>query len=172
MVAFPLSPARPWTAFDRREDLMSDRDGTAENPIRRKTTGTRALNIALWALQIVLALQFASAGYLKLSGDHAMVALFATIGAGQWFRYVVGSVEVAGAIGLLIPVLRGVAALGLTILMVGASATQVLIVGSNQWLPITVLVLCVLVAWGRWSQTRALAARLSRRALTHREPGV
>jgi putative oxidoreductase len=28
-----------------------------------------------------------------------MVEMFATIGIGQWFRYVVGALEIAGAVG-------------------------------------------------------------------------
>jgi putative oxidoreductase len=32
-------------------------------------------------------------------GDPAMVEMFATIGIGQWFRYVVGALEIAGAVG-------------------------------------------------------------------------
>jgi len=56
----------------------------------------RALSIVLWVLQILLALQFAMAGLAKVFGDPAMVEMFATIGIGQWFRYVVGALEVDG----------------------------------------------------------------------------
>ncbi len=48
------------------------------------------MNVALWALQILLALVFAMAGLAKVFDDPAMVEMFATIGVGQWFRYVVG----------------------------------------------------------------------------------
>ena len=41
-------------------------------------------------------------GFFKLSGDPRMVGLFDAIGVGQWFRYVTGSLEVLGAILLLI----------------------------------------------------------------------
>ena len=41
-------------------------------------------NFALWALQAVLALMFAMAGFAKVGGDAAMVEMFATIGIGQW----------------------------------------------------------------------------------------
>jgi uncharacterized membrane protein len=47
--------------------------------------------------------------------------MFATIGIGQWFRYVVGALELAGAVGVLIPRLSGLAALGLIGLMAGAT---------------------------------------------------
>ncbi len=42
-------------------------------------------------------------GFTKLAGNEQMVALFEAIGVGQWFRYLTGSLEVAGAILLVIP---------------------------------------------------------------------
>ena len=59
--------------------------------------------IALWVVQIALAGMFLLAGGLKLLGAPAMVALFNTIGIGQWFRYVTGFIEVGSAIALLVP---------------------------------------------------------------------
>lgn len=60
---------------------------------------------------------FAGGGPLKLSGDPAMIDLFAAVGVGQWFRYAVGTAEIAGAVGLLIPRLSRLTALGLAGLM-------------------------------------------------------
>ena len=69
---------------------MSD-SGTARQAHGTHAAGRgRALTIALWVLQVILALQFVMAGLAKLFGDPAMVEMFATIGIGQWFRYVVG----------------------------------------------------------------------------------
>jgi putative oxidoreductase len=90
-------------------------------------TRRRALTITLWVLQVLVAFQFAAGGYLKLSGAPEMVDMFATIGAGQWFRVMVGALEIAGAIGLLIPRIAGLAALGLVALMVGATITNLFI---------------------------------------------
>jgi uncharacterized membrane protein YphA (DoxX/SURF4 family) len=58
-----------------------------------------------------------------------MVTLFADIGAGQWLRHVVGALELAGAIGLLVPAVAGAAATGLTALMTGALLTRVAVLG-------------------------------------------
>src|SRR6266700_2900254 len=124
------------------------------------TTRGRALNVTLWAVQALLALLFATAAIPKLIAAPMAVAMFATIGVGQWFRYVVGVAELAGAIGLLVPRLAGLAALGLVLDMVGATAVQAAIFHANQWLPASVLLLSALVVWGRWPQTRALAAVL------------
>lgn len=117
----------------------------------------RTLLLALWAIQLLLAFQFAGAGVFKLSGAPEMVELFAAIGAGQWLRYVVGGLEVAGAVGLLIPRLAGLAALGLSALMVGAAITNLVILETAPWLPLALLLLCLLVVWGRRSWLPALA---------------
>ena len=127
--------------------------------------GGRALTIALWVLQIILALQFVMAGLAKLFGDQAMVEMFATIGIGQWFRYVVGTLEVAGAVGVLVPRVSGLAALGLVCLMAGAVLTNLFVLGASPLLPIGLLVIGALVAWGRWSQTRSLIAGSGRRVV-------
>jgi uncharacterized membrane protein len=127
-----------------------------------RAPAARATNIALWVLQAVLAFQFAGGGLVKLTGSPEMVDLFARIGAGQWLRYVVGTLEVAGAVGLLVPRLSGLAALGLAGLMVGATATNLFILAENAWLPIGLLLASILIAGGRWSRTMALAGRLTR----------
>src|ERR1035438_5004933 len=77
-------------------------------------------NIVGWILAIVLALVFSLAGGVKLIGVPAMVAEFAQIGIGQWFRFVTGLLEVSGAIGLLIPKFRFWAALQIGAVMIGA----------------------------------------------------
>ena len=87
------------------------------------------------------------------------VEMFATIGIGQWFRYVVGALELAGAVGVLIPRLSGLAALGLIGLMAGATLTNVLVLGTSPLLPIALMLVSALVAWGRWPRTRTLLAR-------------
>jgi uncharacterized membrane protein YphA (DoxX/SURF4 family) len=117
----------------------------------------------LWVLQVILALQFVMAGLAKLFGDPAMVEMFATIGIGQWFRYAVGALEVAGAVGVLVPRVSGLAALGLVCLMVGAVLTNLFVLGASPLLPIGLLVVGALVAWARWPQTRFLVAGSGRR---------
>jgi putative oxidoreductase len=104
------------------------------------------VRIGLWGLQILLALQFAMAGLAKVFGDQAMVEMFDTIGIGQWFRYLVGALEVAGAVGVLIPRLSGLAALGLVCLMVGATLTNLFVLGASPLLPVVLLLVSALVA--------------------------
>ncbi|MGH2353408.1 MAG: DoxX family protein [Chloroflexota bacterium] len=117
-------------------------------------TRRRGLTITLWVLQVLVAFQFAGGGWLKLSGAPAIVDMFATIGAGQWFRIMVGALEIAGAIGLLIPWIAGLAALGLSALLVGAITTNLFILNADPWVALFLLLMSVLIAWGRWPQTK------------------
>src|ERR671919_44126 len=135
---------------------MSDTGITSGRRAASATSRRRAVNIALWALQALLALMFAMSGFAKVGGDAAMVEMFATIGIGQWFRYLVGALEIAGAVGVLVSRLSGLAALGLLCLMAGAILTNVLVLGTSPLLPIVLMLVSALVAWGRWPRTRTL----------------
>ncbi|MBB5783391.1 DoxX family protein [Nonomuraea jabiensis] len=99
--------------------------------------------------QAVLAVQLGSAGILKVTSDPAMVEMFTTIGAGQWLRYTVGVLEIAAAIGLLVPRLCGPAALGVTALMTGAALTNIFVIAAPPWLPIGLLIVSAMIAWAR-----------------------
>ncbi len=128
---------------------MSDTGITSGTPAAPAASSGLALNLALWALRLVLALVFAMAGFAKVAGDPAMVEMFATIGVGQWFRYAVGALELAGAVGVLVPRLSGFAALGLVGLMVGATATNLFVLGASPLLPFVLLMASGLGAWSR-----------------------
>src|SRR6202795_927237 len=112
------------------------------------TTG-KIINVVLWVLQIGAAGMFLMVGFLKLSGDAQLVGLFQAIGLGQWFRYLTGSLEVAGAILLLIPRTSGLGALMLAGVMTGAVVTHVFIVGGSPLMATVLLVVTSIVAWGR-----------------------
>jgi uncharacterized membrane protein len=142
---------------------MNDTGAAGQTPSTTATTRKRLLSIALWTLQVVLALTFAMAGFAKVGGDAAMVEMFATIAIGQWFRYLVGALEIAGALGVLVPRLSGLAALGLLCLMAGATLTNVFVLHTSPLLPIVLMVVSALVVWGRWPRSRTL--------FTNREAG-
>lgn len=122
--------------------------------------GHRAVSIVLWVFQAVAALIFLLAALGKFSGAPESVASFDALGAGVWLRYTVGVAEVIGAVTLLIPPLCGAAALAFSLLMIGAVLTQVLAVGAGWTLPLGLLVLVVIIAWGRWPRTARLIARI------------
>jgi uncharacterized membrane protein YphA (DoxX/SURF4 family) len=99
-------------------------------------------NIALWVLRALLAAVFLMSGIPKWLGDDAATATFAELGAGQWLRYVIGTLEIAGAIGLLIPFFTGLAALALLGVMVGAALSEAFVLeGGNPVAPAILLAL-------------------------------
>ncbi|MEV8440628.1 DoxX family protein [Actinosynnema sp. NPDC051121] len=115
-----------------------------------ETTRANAVGTtALWALQVLLAAYFAYSG-MSLLGDD-FVGKFDRIGSGQWLRYVTGVLEIAGVLGLLVPRLCGLAALGLVGVMAGAVVTEPAVLGdpAGAVLPAVLLALAAVVAWGR-----------------------
>ena len=103
--------------------------------------------IALWVLRVVMGLAFLAAGGSKLAGAPAMVAMFAKIGFGQWFRILTGLLEVAGAIGLFVPRFAVYAASMLGVVMVGAVGFHLTRLGGNPVPPIVLLLLAILIVW-------------------------
>jgi putative oxidoreductase len=106
-------------------------------------------NITLWTVTVVAAGMFALAGTLKLIGVPMEVDLFRAIGLGAWFRYVTGALEVAGAIGLLVPAVAAGAALLLAGVMIGAILTHLFIIGTSPLVPILLLAATLAIAWLR-----------------------
>ena len=120
----------------------------------------KIINVGLWILQIGAAGMFLMVGLFKLSGDPRMVGLFDAIGLGQWLRYVTGSLEVGGAVLLLIPRLSGLGALLLVSVMLGAVATHLFIVGGSALGATILLIVTGVVAWGRRKRTMNLLAEI------------
>jgi uncharacterized membrane protein len=121
-----------------------------------------ALRRTLWVLQILIAAFLLVASAMpKFAGQKDAVESFAEIGWGQWFRYVTGAVEAAGAIGLVVPRLAGLAAIGLIGLMIGAIITQVFVlVPAFALLPAAFAVVFALIAYDRRAETRQLLRSL------------
>lgn len=117
-------------------------------------------NALLWAAQVILAAVFAFAAIGKLAGEHSAVQMFGQIGAGQWLRYFVGAAELAGAIGLVIPALTGLAAAGLAADMVGASIINVGVLHSAAVaMTVPLCVALTLIARAGWPRARARGIR-------------
>ncbi|MFI7702174.1 DoxX family protein [Nonomuraea sp. NPDC049480] len=140
----------------------------SEHAVSKTVSRGRLRDKVLLAVQIVVGLDFIIGGMLKLFGAQSMLDLFTRIGAGQWLRYLVGFAELAGGIGVLIPALAGLAALGLATLLVLATLTNVLVIDDPPWVPLIWLVIVGIVAWHRWPRTKALftGTRSTRRTST------
>ena len=118
----------------------------------------KIMNFVLWILQIGAAGMFLMAGFSKLSGDPRMVGLFDSIGFGQWFRYLTGSLEILAVVLLLIPRLSGLGALLLVGVMIGAVMIHLFIIGGSPVPAVIFLIVTGAIVWGRRKQTLDILA--------------
>ena len=87
---------------------------------------TKVKTIVSWVLQVPLALLYLLTASSKVIGAPEVVEMFRNWGLPDGFHLVIGVLEAAGGIGLLIPRLAGYAALGLCGVMIGAGLTHVM----------------------------------------------
>jgi hypothetical protein len=127
------------------------------------STSPRA-NTALWVLQGLTAAFFAFASATpKLIGHSSAREIFDDIGYGDWFMYLIGPLELAGAIALVIPLLAGLSALAFMGLMTGAFIYSVTVFdGENAATPLILLVVFAVIAWGRHRSVPELINRLTK----------
>jgi uncharacterized membrane protein YphA (DoxX/SURF4 family) len=123
----------------------------------------RARTIALWALQVLAAGFFLLAAGAKLTGAEPSASTFEAIGWGDWFRTLVGVLEIAGVVALFVPLLAGLAALAFTGLMAGAVVTEAFVTGGGVVMPLVLLVLSAVIAWGRRDSVARLWTLLTQR---------
>ena len=116
----------------------------------------RGMLAFVWAYRILVALMFLAAAGMKLTGQPMMVAEFQQLGLGQWFRYFTGSLELIGAVLVLLPRFTSLGALLLLLVDVGAFIAQVTVLHMG-WIHtiVTGLILAGLI----WVQRRTLAQR-------------
>jgi putative oxidoreductase len=128
----------------------------------------RSLDWLLWCVQGLLALEFAAVAWAKVSGMPEMVALFATIGVGQWFRYVTGILELTGAILIVVPRTRTIGAALLGAIMLGAIAVHLFLLHVPPTAPVVLFLLSGLVVFGSsspWAALRSQAGEVRRSAV-------
>jgi len=115
------------------------------------------MKTALWIAQTLLALAFLAAGSMKLFAFDKMTAQMPDM-AGQHGLFIfIGLCEIAGAIGLILPILTGIyplltawAAAGLATIMVLAAGFHVNRGEFSHLPPIILLfLLAAFVVWGR-----------------------
>jgi uncharacterized membrane protein YphA (DoxX/SURF4 family) len=100
---------------------------------------TKMQTTLMWVLSVLLAALFVFAGSGKLVGVERMAATFASAGYPVWFRYLIGIVEVACGITLLIPKYAIDAASVLIIVMLGALLTTIFLIDNSVIPPLITL---------------------------------
>lgn len=102
--------------------------------------------------------------FRKVHRNPAAVEVFETMGTAGWLPYPIATLEVLGAIALVVPQLRlyGLAALAFVALTLGAVLTH-LIWGASPVPAIVLLGVSAVIAWGRRSNTADLTAGPLRR---------
>jgi putative oxidoreductase len=85
---------------------------------------TRTKNIIIWILAGVLAFAFIGAGITKLLGADMQIKNFESWGYPLWLRFPIGLIEIALAIGLLIPRFRKMTVYGIFIWTIVAVITH------------------------------------------------
>lgn len=118
------------------------------------------LNIALWVVQILLAVVYLAAGAVKTFTPIAELATQMSFVADSpvWFVRLIGIAEIAGAIGLIVPAITRIlpwltplAALGFVVVQAGAIVSHASYGELAQYLPLNLglLLLALFVLWGR-----------------------
>jgi len=113
---------------------------------------SRNVSIALLVLSFLLAALFLMSGGSKLAGAEQHVKGFAHWGYPDWFRLVIGAIEIVAAILLLIPRLAFFGASALIVVMAGATYTHLVRAtgeGAMAAMTVVLLALLVLVAFAR-----------------------
>lgn len=83
--------------------------------------------LTTWLPRIAIAILFFVIGTEKFAAHSVWVRIFTTIGLGQWFRYVTGGIQIAGALCLLVPALAPIGFVLLGCTMAGAMAFWIFI---------------------------------------------
>ena len=135
------------------------------------------MTYVLWIIQVLLALLFLFAGGTKLVIPPDVLAKMGSpnqIPLPGWFVRFIGVAEVLGALGLLLPGLLRIkpwltplAAAGLVVIMIGATALTIAADGfAAGVVPLVAGLLAAFVAYGRWR----LAPHTARREMIRRRP--
>ena len=119
-----------------------------------------ALRVSFWIAQVILFLVFAATGYLKVSRPiPALTRMMSWVGdAPPALVRFIGALELAGAVGVVLPAATGIApwltplaAVGLLLVMVLAIPVHVKHREfARLGVPIVVGLLAAFVAWGRF----------------------
>lgn len=131
-------------------------DGKTHPAIR---TPSKTKRVMVRLVSIVVAAMFIMAGGSKLAGLPMHVEHFQKWGYPDWFRILIGLVEIAGGAALLIPRQSSFAAAGLAVIMLGAVYTHLAHDEVSQVVaPGVFLLLFGALAYARWPRRSGASA--------------
>jgi putative oxidoreductase len=120
----------------------------------------KAKTIALWILCGLIGLALTAGGMTKIIAMHPHPENFTRWGFPLWFMYLIGAVELAGGLLLLIPGGAAFGALLLICTMIGAVATHLVHADGVHVVPsLVILVLCTVILYARRDPLLTLAGR-------------
>jgi putative oxidoreductase len=104
---------------------------------------------------VILAVIFFLSGAAKLVGLDFEIQAFERWGYPLWFMYLVGVIEVSGAVVLMIKPLRALAAAGLSLFMIGPVVTHVL---HAEWaMMVVALTIMLFAGWVAWQGRQSVS---------------
>ena len=121
------------------------------------TKKTIAKEVAVWLLTVLLVLMFANAGIRKFPESGGWTRMFRHAGFPDWFRILIGVIEVAAAALLLLPRTAAYGAATVIVVMIGALGTVAMTVHPpfllKGLIPASVaLIIGAIVLTARWRQ--------------------
>jgi putative oxidoreductase len=118
---------------------------------RQRAGKKRSLFVLTWVASILAAFGIGLAGITKFAAAAHWRDLFAAWGFPQWFLPIVGALEIAGAVALLIPRLSLYGALVLGSVMVGAIGTLLIYPTAHfpVMLPVSYIILLIGISIAR-----------------------
>jgi uncharacterized membrane protein YphA (DoxX/SURF4 family) len=122
---------------------------------RAQRLGRTTATVLLWVLTIFMALIMALVGLPKMQGLAPWLEYFQAWGYAEWFRVLIGTLQVAGGLALLVPRVAVYAAAGLVVIMSGAVVTELTNdVGFGPRMPLVYVVILSLLLVFRWHRAR------------------
>jgi len=146
---------------------------TGDTTMTTTQAPSKKASALLWTAQVLLAALFLFAGVMKLVMPVEAMQQGPIVFAG-WFLRFIGVCETLGGIGLVLPsllrirpALTPLAAAGLVVIMIGATATTLAGgMGAGALVPAVVGIIAASIAWGR-TRVAPIQPAARRRAVLH-----
>ena len=122
---------------------------------RASRLGRISAMVLLWVLSVLMTLAMAVVGLPKVLGVSPWPEYFATWGYAEWFRVIIGTLQVAGGLALLVPRVARYGAGMLIVIMLGAEVTELTHdVGFGPVVPLVYVGILSLILLFRWHSAR------------------